>query len=241
VSPKAWFRKQAFDPGLLGMFVNPFFLARRGLAQAMRKFAGHVQGRVLDVGCGQKPYRAMFKTSEYIGVEIDSPENRKSKAADHFYDGKHLPFADGDFDTVLCNQVLEHVFEPDEFVDELHRVLKPGGALVLTAPFAWDEHEQPFDYARYSSFGLRHLLTKHGFEITDQIKTLPDVSMLCQLGNAYVFKLTYTRFRMVNLLVTAVLMAPISLSGVIMGSLLPRNDDLYLDNVVVARKPNRHS
>jgi SAM-dependent methyltransferase len=235
-SLKTWLRRQAFDPGPAGMLVNPFFLARRGLMRAMRKFAGRVSGRLLDVGCGQKPYRDVFDVSSYIGVEIDSPANRKSKRADYFYDGRHLPFADHEFDAVLCNQVLEHVFEPEEFVAELLRVLKPGGILLLTVPFVWDEHEQPFDYARYSSFGLRHLLAKHGFVVDEHHKTLADASVLCQLWNAYIFKITQTRFRILNLLFTALLMAPVSLAGVVLSPLLPRNADLYLDNIVVAHR-----
>jgi SAM-dependent methyltransferase len=226
-----------FDPTLLGIFVNPFFLTRRALARSMRKLAGSVQGRVLDVGCGQKPYMQMFDVTEYVGVEIDTPENRaQRKPADVFYDGRHLPFGEAEFDTVVCNQVLEHVFEPETFVAELCRVLKPNGALVLTVPFVWDEHEQPFDYARYSSFGLRHLLSKHGFELTDHAKTLADASALCQLGNAYLFKILRTRWLLVNILITTVIMAPISLWGLLLSRVLPANADLYLDNVVVARK-----
>jgi SAM-dependent methyltransferase len=239
---RRWWRRQAFDPSLVGIFVNPFFLTRRALARAMRRLASRVRGRVLDVGCGQKPYMEMFNVSAYIGVEIDTPENRlKNRQADHFYDGRHLPFKDGEFDTVVCNQVLEHVFEPEEFLAELSRVLRGGGALVLTVPFVWDEHEQPFDYARYSSFGLRHLLAKHGFEVSEQVKTLADASALCQLGNAYLYKVLRTRSLILNVLVTAVFMAPISLWGLVVGRLLPRNDDLYLDNVVVAHKSSAGS
>jgi hypothetical protein len=109
----------------------------------------------------------------------------------------------------------------------------------LTVPFVWDEHEQPFDYARYSSFGLRHLLSKHGFVIEEQVKTLADASMLCQLLNAYLFKVTQTRSRLVNLAVTAVLMSPVSLIGRLVALIAPRNPDLYLDNVSVARKRER--
>jgi SAM-dependent methyltransferase len=66
--------------------------------------------------------------------------------------------------------VLEHVFNPDDFLNEVNRVLKPSGKLLLTVPFVWDEHEQPYDYARYSSFGLRSLLEKHGFSIVKHEK-----------------------------------------------------------------------
>jgi SAM-dependent methyltransferase len=233
---RQWLLRQAYDPSYIGVLVNPFYLTRRALARAMRRLAPHVQGRVLDVGCGQKPYMGMLSVSSYTGLEIDTPENRRSKRADAFYDGTHFPFAEGEFDSVLCNQVLEHVFEPDLFVAELHRVLKPGGTLVLTVPFVWDEHEQPYDYARYSSFGLRHLLSKHGFVLDEQIKTLPDIAVLHQLLNAYLYKVLLTRSRVVNLLVTAILMAPVSCAGLLLGRILPNNADLYLDNVVLARK-----
>lgn len=232
-----WLSRQMFDPTLAGVLVNPFFLTRRALARAMRGCASHVRGRVLDVGCGQKPYIGMFSMTEYVGLEVDSTENRKNKLADFFYDGRRFPFGDAEFDTVVCNQVLEHVFEPDEFVREIRRVLRPGGALILTVPFVWDEHEQPFDYARYSSFGLRHLLSSQGLVVEEHRKTCADTSVLFQLGNAYLFKVLQTRFRLLNLLLTAVLMAPLSLFGLVAGRLLPRNDDLYLDNIVIARRP----
>lgn len=233
---RQWIRRQAYDPGYLGMLVNPFFLTRRALARAMRQMAPSVQGRVLDVGCGQKPYLGMLSVSSYIGLEIDTPENRRGKRADAFYDGTHFPFDSGEFDSVLCNQVLEHVFEPDMFIAEVHRVLKPGGTLVLTVPFVWDEHEQPYDYARYSSFGLRHLLSKHGFILDREIKTLPDVAVLHQLLNAYLYKVLLTRSPVLNLVITAILMAPISCAGLLFSRILPNNADLYLDNVVLARK-----
>ena len=75
---------------------------------------------------------------------------------------------------MLCNQVLEHVFNPQEFLGELGRVLARGGRLLLTVPFVWDEHEQPFDYARYSSFGLKALLEQHGFRVLQHRKLLAE-------------------------------------------------------------------
>ena len=232
----AWLKREAFDPTLAGVLVNPFYLARRDIAKYLRALAPQVQGRVLDVGCGQKPYVGFFSASEYVGLELDTPENRRKNNADRFYDGRHFPFADFEFDTVLCSQVLEHIFEPSDFLAEIHRVLRPHGVLVLTAPFVWDEHEQPYDYARYSSFGLKYLLSKHGFRVETEQKTLADVSALFQLGNAYLYKVTRTRFALLNLALTAVLMAPVSLLGALLGRVLPGNPDLYLDNIVLLRK-----
>jgi len=226
-----------FNPSFLGIFVNPFYFARKGLYTAMSQFVPKLQGKILDVGCGQKPYQHLCNTVvEYIGLEIDSPENRINKHADYFYDGKNFPFENREFDSVMTNQVLEHVFNPDEFLAEIYRILKPDGMLLLTAPFVWDEHEQPIDYARYSSFGLKHLLQKQGFEIVSQIKTSTDVSVIFQLINAYLFKILQTNNPYFNLLLTILLMAPFNMMGVILAKILPNNQDLYLDNIVLARK-----
>src|SRR3546814_1285445 len=85
--------------------------------------------------------------------------------ADYFYYLKKFPFESDIFNSVLCNQVLEHVFNPDDFLQEIHRVLREGGMLLLTVSFVRDEHEQPSDYARYSTYGLKSLLERNGFTV----------------------------------------------------------------------------
>jgi hypothetical protein len=112
--------------------------------------------------------------------------------------------------------------------------MTPGARLLLTVPFVWDEHEQPWDYARYSSFGLRALLERHGFRVLHQQKLMADASLLFQLVIAYLHKVAFTRSAYVNLLVTALLCSPLSLMGLIAGRLLPKNADLFLDQLVVA-------
>ena len=116
-------------------------------------------------------------------------------------------------------------------------MLGSGGTLLLTVPFVWDEHEQPNDYARYSSFGLKALLERQGFRVLRHRKLLADVSVIFQLTNAYVFKITQTRFTSVNMLVTALVLGPISLLGLVLSALLPKNPDLFLDQLVVAERP----
>lgn len=169
---KKYIIKQDFSPGFFGIFINPFYFSRKALSKNIKRLSNEINGRILDVGCGTKPYKKMFDYVEYIGVEIDSPKNRKNKSVDFFYDGKTLPVKDNEFDSLVVSQVLEHVFSPDEFLDEIRRVLKPNGKLLLTVPFVWDEHEEPYDYARYSSFGLKFLLEKHNLKVLHQIKSL---------------------------------------------------------------------
>lgn len=103
-------------------------------------------------------------------------------------------------------------------------------------PFVWDEHEQPYDYARYSSFGLRSLLEKQGLRILQHKKLGADASILFQLTNAYLFKITQGLPRPFKLLLTASVMELINVSGVLVSRLLPNNPDLYLDHVVLSEK-----
>ena len=132
--------------------------------------------------------------------------------------------------------MFEHVFTPDEFLAEIRRVLRPGGRLVLTVPFVWDEHEQPRDFGRYSSFGLRAILERAGFEIVALRKTTGDSRALFQLLNAYLYKVTRSHSHVLNLLAILCIMAPVNLAGIVLGWLLPANPDFYLDNMVLARK-----
>jgi SAM-dependent methyltransferase len=228
--------KEQHLPSRLGLLINPYYFARRGLLIHVSEMGSRITGRTLDVGCGHKPYQQFMASSEYVGLEIDTPANREKKKADSFYDGKRFPFDDFSFDSVICNQVFEHVFNPDEFLDEIKRVLKPGGSVLLTVPFVWDEHEQPYDYGRYSSFGLKHVLERHGLLVQEHRKSINDVRVVFQLFNAYLYKKLAGKNEAFNLLATLIFMAPVNITGAILGFLLPANPDLFLDNVVLAKK-----
>jgi SAM-dependent methyltransferase len=233
---KELYLKEQFKPSLLGLFINPFYFARKGLYQNMVKLAKNIKGKTLDVGCGQKPYEKFCNSSEYIGLEIDTSKNRKFKKADYFYDGKIFPFKNCEFDSIIINEVFEHVFNPDEFLSEINRVIKRGGILLMSVPFFWDEHEQPFDYGRYSSFGLQYILRKHGFQIVEFKKSINDIRVIFQLLHCYIYKKTFTKNGYLNLIITFMLMSPFNIIGELLSKLLPKNNDLYLDNIVLVRK-----
>ena len=142
------------------------------IVAALRDVAPQAHGRLLDVGCGNKPYESYFRphVSEYLGIEHEATfaataAGSQGTRPDLTYDGTRLPFEDASFDTVLSVQVLEHTPRPRELVREMSRVLKPGGLLILVAPFQFRLHEQPHDYFRYSSHGLRHLCEDAGLEV----------------------------------------------------------------------------
>lgn len=228
--------KEQFQPSIFGLFVNSFYFARKGLYQNILELSKYLQGKLLDIGCGTKPYQSLFKVDKYIGLEIDSETKRNNNYADVFYDGEIVPFEDKTFDSILCTQVFEHVFNPNEFLKEINRVTKNGGLLLMTVPFVWDEHEQPYDYARYSSFGLSHILNENGFEIIEHKKSNNGVEVIFQLLNAYIYKKTVKKNPFLNIFLTILLMAPVNILGWLFSKILPKNNDLYLDNIILAKK-----
>lgn len=234
-----WTSRAMFTAPWWALPINPFFLPRRALWRAMADVASQVHGRLLDVGCGKKPYRWLLKgVDEYIGLELDTPDNRASKHADLYYDGTAFPVGDSSMDAVLCNQVLEHVFNPEAFLSELHRVLRPGGVLILTVPFLWPEHEQPFDCLRYSSFGLRNWLEKAGFVVARQAKLIRGGGALCALAADQVntrLRLLPLPFRLAG---RGLVIGPISLVGWLLDATSAADSELYLDNFVICHKPS---
>lgn len=102
---------------------------RKTLFEFMISIKPYVKGKVLDFGCGQKPYESLFDCTEYIGIDTENSGHGwedKSKP-DFFYDGKILPFDGEIFDIVLSTQVFEHVQYLDDSMREIRRILSPGG------------------------------------------------------------------------------------------------------------------
>ncbi|HEU0063959.1 MAG TPA: methyltransferase domain-containing protein, partial [Flavisolibacter sp.] len=115
-------------------------------------------------GCGNKPYLTFFQglVTEYTGCDIiQSSKN----VVDFLCPATELCFGDNTFDTVFSTQVMEHVADHNAMIKEAYRVLKPGGTIILTVPFCWELHEEPYDFYRFSKYGLKDLFEKHGFKV----------------------------------------------------------------------------
>lgn len=119
---------------------------------------------VLDAGAGEQPYAKYFDHCTYESADFEMVDKPYAKST-YVCDLAQIPTADGRFDRILFNQVLEHIPEPSDVLSELFRVLKPGGSIICTCPFYYEEHEKPYDFYRYTQFAHRHLFAKAGFEI----------------------------------------------------------------------------
>lgn len=108
--------------------------------------------------------------------------------------------------------------------------------MLITLPFVWDEHEQPYDYARYSSFGIKFLLQQNGFKVIKQEKTNNGIEAIFQLINVYIYKKLCTKNRFLRFFTIIFLCSFFNITGSLLALILPKNNDLYLDNIIVARK-----
>lgn len=231
------YKQQSFNPGLLGLFTNPFFFIRRGIYRAIATEAGELNGKLLDFGCGSKAYRSLFQVDQYIGLDVEqSGHSHENEDVDVYYDGKIIPFEDHTFDACFSSEVFEHVFELEFSIKEIHRVLKPGGKGLFVVPFVWDEHEIPYDFGRYSSFGLHYLLEKCGFEIIRSTKDTHFFLVWAQLWNLYLFNLGPQKNKYLRLLYGAIVITPFSLLSWILSAFMPKVNSLYFNNVVLVQK-----
>lgn len=130
-------------------WIDCFYLYRQ-----LRRTLANVGGKVLDAGCGDKPYRGWFgSASEYVGLDLyPGPSVDVVVSAD-----KKWPFEDGYFDALLSSQVLEHVEHLDLTLNEMSRVLKRGGLMIISFPFLYNEHGAPGDYQRFTASGASTL------------------------------------------------------------------------------------
>lgn len=152
-----FFKAGINDPNYL-IYKNLF----ADLENAISRFAA---GNVLDIGCGNKPYESLFKNiTKYVGCDIVQSSDKK---VDVICPATEIPLEDGTFQTVFSSQVLEHVADHQKMLNEASRILKKGGMIILSAPMVWEHHEMPYDFFRFTRYGMKYIFEKAGFEIVE--------------------------------------------------------------------------
>ena len=128
----------------------------------------HAKGRLVDLGCGTKPYEPLFAPyiTEYVGVDFKDASSLHYGAAtraDVYADCTDTKLAAASFDTLLSTEVMEHIYDTHAYIQECGRLLKKGGTGIFTVPFVWQTHADPFDYYRFTKYSIKKLFEQHGF------------------------------------------------------------------------------
>ncbi len=127
------------------------------LRLALDKFRNENGVSILDLGCGNSPYRSLFPKSDYRRADLATTPDID------YVIGPHSDIPGEHFDMVLSTQVLEHVNDPESYLEIALKSLKSGGRLILTTHGMYEEHACPYDFHRWTALGLKNLLTKCGF------------------------------------------------------------------------------
>lgn len=161
--------------------------------QWLKNWSEYIKGTVYDLGCGTRPYESFVLqyAEKYIG--IDWAHSLHDSKVDILADlNMNLDMiSDACADTIFSVSVMEHLSDPQNLLNEAFRIIKPGGALLLQVPFQWHVHEAPYDYFRYTKYGLDHMLRKAGFK---------DVCITANTGfwSMFVLKFNYHTIRYIR-------------------------------------------
>jgi SAM-dependent methyltransferase len=207
--------------------LNPHFLHARRLRSAIRRLLATEPVEVcVDWGCGEQPYRQYVRSQLYLGLDVPmSGRSRLMKRASVWFDGYHAPLPSASVDIVLCTEVIEHVPDPQTILNEVARLLRPGGRLILTTPQTWGVHEAPFDYFRYTEYGLRLLCERAGLGVK-QIEPLSGIwGTVAQRVSAYLFYRWGGRRLWRKGVVALLVTAPLQLMGIVLDWVSGRRGD----------------
>jgi glycosyltransferase involved in cell wall biosynthesis len=142
------------------------YLVRINILNALKAVLPGLSGTLIDLGCGEMPYKHFIlsnsKVDKYIGLDIENPIYQKNNQPDMFWDGKIIPMNKNSVDILMATELFEHLPDIQSVLNEINRVLKPGGLLFFTVPFLWPLHDVPFDEYRYTPFALKRHLKKAG-------------------------------------------------------------------------------
>lgn len=134
-----------------------------------RALPQYARGSLLDLGCGSVPLYEAYRDHVSGITCVDWERSLHSTShLDHTCDlNGDLPFDDASFDTIILSDVLEHLYKPERCWQNMARVLRPRGKLIMNVPFYYPLHEQPFDYFRYTEFALQRFATESGFAVVE--------------------------------------------------------------------------
>ncbi len=166
---------------------HPQWFSFRDLRKFRHNITYAAKGLVLDVGCADKTLKSFIsKNCEYIGLDYYKTSTSLYGSKPEIYgDAQTLPFKDNIAETITLLEVLEHLPDPNNAISEAYRVLKKDGLLIVTVPFLYPIHDAPYDFQRWSKYGLHQLFARNNFSINKEEyrgKPSETAALLCNIA-----------------------------------------------------------
>lgn len=219
---KRWPRLYYFVALVLG----PVWFVNLSSVAFLKKY--QKSGTTLNVGSGPKN----------IGTGVVNVDIAKYQNVSIVAEAAHLPFEAGSVARIVCDNVLEHVAEPEPAVAEAARVLVPGGYYYVSTPFLYPFHSSPHDFTRWTLGGMAALLERHGFRVIEKgVRAGPFSVLIVWLAYMCASLLSFGNTRLYWLIVNVVmiLLFPIKILDAC-AAYLPHIDNMTSVIYVVAEK-----
>jgi SAM-dependent methyltransferase len=213
------------------------WLANHKIVRALERVRHHARGTLLDMGCGTRAFAWVFEgqVERYLGTDLPSSAYLTGRAPDAYARAEAQPIRTGSMDTVLGLSMLTYLPEPLAMIREAHRVLKPGGILILEFTQTVPLHDEPWDFFRFTRFGAKYLLEQGGFE---PLEYVPMGGLWSRVGLSMIAALNRVNrgpTRVLTELPVRALYVVIQLTAELFDHLF-RNDREVLAHLVVARR-----
>ena len=229
-----WKSIKNWKPGIKELFLNSYYIERVALYKKLLPLVTKINGKVLDIGCGTKPYEHLFNCDEYIGLEIINSPCKED--ADLLYDGKNLPFPDNHFDNVVSFQALCQFEDIPLMLKEIKRVIKPNGIFLLTTPFIWFDDCRNIEH-RLSYKLTQKYLSESNFKLLKSDATCKNLSALLLLMIHYlnVEFISKIPFNILRKALKIILIAPFNLFALGCLNFLPQTNSICIDRISLTR------
>ena len=234
---RGWWRRIAESTPVEWSFWRYNWLANHKVIAAAKRTRPHAHGVLLDVGCGSMRARRWYegRITRYLGVDLATSPYLEDEHLTAYARGEALPFRGGSVDTVFGMSMLTYLPEPQRMIEEAHRVLRPGGTLILEFTQMCPLHDEPHDYFRFTRLGAQWMLERAGFDV---VESVPIGGLMARVGLSAIAALNRINrgpIRVVTELPVRVLYVVLQLGFEVLDRLFfdPRE---VLAHLVVARK-----
>ena len=220
---------------LLSILINPFYLHRRPLSKFLKKYSTSCTSIdvILDLGCGEMPYKDYFSHTRYVGADVlSSGRELNRKLPSFWFDGANIPMKESSCSHALLIEVMEHIYDPHKLISDIKRILSTNGTLIFTVPFYWPIHEAPYDFNRYTRYSIEQILSDSGLELITLEDTGNIFVSFFQTMNSFIYAFTGKKLFLAFL--------PIFITFNLLGSILslykPKSNPFPLGYIVVGKK-----
>jgi SAM-dependent methyltransferase len=171
------------------LFDSLLFFQHRKISQMLKDLVKTYDAptkRIIEIGAGTnaQDHRRLFVKAEFIATDLE-----KHEGIDKIVNVIDFGSLENNYyDLILCLNVLEHIADPHRAVDEMHKGLRTGGVLFLVTPFLFPIHDPPYDFYRYTEYGLTKMLNCFSRVAIEKIFIFPKVSLLDRFVLYYVVR-----------------------------------------------------